>query len=493
MATIKDITTKCKAGEISEAYDIAMQDLYNAPGNVWAQREVGWALYYLIKSDVESNNKEQLFEHLNVLQQLNMLTTANDSMIYENVLWKLAEFIKNLQPENLQSISELFDVIKNFSFVPSKPYSLLLQSALKFDGWNLMDEFIEWWNFDNLSSEDYQQFQMTNGKKLMSLAERTHIAYAKALLKQRELTKIEAYIPVIEELMESHPDMMYPGYFCGKLLLSLGAERQDALAKVIPFVKKKINEFWAWQLLSEIYKDDNVKELACLLRAVHCKTQEAFIGKVRIKLADKYLRQGDKARAKFHIDKVSKCYLEQGWRFPVDLQTLVSQPWLQTVQADGTDSIDYISITDDILYGECQECYAVISYLDLQSKRASLIYGMQKKTMTKFGSWKLRINEGDILKIKYTSDGDDIKVISATKADNNTELDYVKKVNGNIDKRDTNPFAFLRSSSLNCFVSPNLVQKKQLSNGDTVEAIIVYDFNKKKNEWNWSCLSINKI
>ena len=54
MATIKDITAKCKAGEIAEAYEIALLDWNAEPDNAWTQREVGWALYYFIKADVEN-------------------------------------------------------------------------------------------------------------------------------------------------------------------------------------------------------------------------------------------------------------------------------------------------------------------------------------------------------------------------------------------------------------------------------------------------------
>ena len=82
MATIKEITTKCKAGEIAEAYEIALQDWQNSPDDVWTQREVGWALYYYIKNDVESKQKDLLYEHLDKLGELTLLDLNGDRLIY---------------------------------------------------------------------------------------------------------------------------------------------------------------------------------------------------------------------------------------------------------------------------------------------------------------------------------------------------------------------------------------------------------------------------
>ena len=46
MANIKDITTMCKAGQVQEAYELAKTDLAARPADIWAQRAVGWVLYY---------------------------------------------------------------------------------------------------------------------------------------------------------------------------------------------------------------------------------------------------------------------------------------------------------------------------------------------------------------------------------------------------------------------------------------------------------------
>ena len=85
----------CKAGQVQEAYELAKTDLSARPADVWAQRAVGWALYYMIKADSEVGDYAKLLEHIDELKSLEQLTIANDSMIFDNVQFQIANFIKN--------------------------------------------------------------------------------------------------------------------------------------------------------------------------------------------------------------------------------------------------------------------------------------------------------------------------------------------------------------------------------------------------------------
>ena len=62
MATIKEITTMCRNGNVVDAYNLAKADYDAAPQNVWAQREMGWALYYLLKEDLENQSIQEFFD-----------------------------------------------------------------------------------------------------------------------------------------------------------------------------------------------------------------------------------------------------------------------------------------------------------------------------------------------------------------------------------------------------------------------------------------------
>lgn len=490
MATIKEITLKCKAGETAAAYETALQDLNTEPDNIWVQREVGWALYYSIKEDVEKHLEEPLFEHLDKLSELSLLNAHDDAMLFENILWKITEFTKGIQKENFETLTNLFLKMQQFSFLPSRPYTLMLQYIIKFEGWGHMIEFIEWWNINNLLQEDFRQIELENGRKIMSVAERAHISYSKALIRQNDQERIQSFTPKLEALMAAHPDMIYLGYFCGKLLMSQGASREATLEKVLPFIKKKANEFWAWQLMSDIYADDSEKQLACLLRAIHCHTQESFLGKIRIHLADIYIARNDYKRAKHHIDKVYTCYQSQGWNIPAKLQQQTELPWLKTTNADSSDPIAYKSITDELIFSDISEDYAIVTYVDSTSRKAAIIFGLQKRAMIKYGRWGFNPKVGMILKMRHTTENGVLNIMDVEVSDRVPDIPYIKEVSGVVEMHDGKSFAFLHCRHEKHFMSPVIVTKYNIHGNETVKAISAYDFNKKKNMWNWSCISI---
>jgi hypothetical protein len=353
-----------------------------------------------------------------------------------------------------------------------------------------MADFIDWWDLDKLSEEDYSPYVTSNGQTIMSLAERAYIAYSKALLSLNDAERINAFLPKMDELMSQHEEMMYPGYFYGKLLLALGRNTNEALNVVIPFVRRKLTEFWVWQLLADVFVNDEEKQLACLLRAVHCRTSETFLGKVRIKLATLYIRRNQLSYAHHHIDAVTRCYATQGWRLPHQINNWIHESWFATSTPDSQDPLDYMTITNEIICEGAEEAIAVVTYVDPNSRKISMVYGKNRVVSQKL---RFKVNVGDILKIKYVIDGERrIIILTAKKVDLRNNLNYVKSVEGTIDKRSDKDFAFLRSESLRCFISPNIVRKNNLKNGDSVESLIVYDFNKKENSWNWVCVTVKK-
>lgn len=495
MATVKDITSMCKEGQIQEAYNIAIEDLENEPRNVWSHREFGWALYYSIKADADNGNYNQLIEHLNKLKSLDLLTMEQDSMIFDNVLFSIGKYIRNHVFLNDQSapskLSAIFHSLKDYQFNSSKGYSYLLQNYIKFvENWNEIADFFDWWNLDNLTQEDYVPYVTEQGRRLMTLAERAYIANSKALLKHKDRERIEQFLPKLDNLMTDHPEMTYPGYFYGKLLLSLGSNKDEALKVIIPFARKKATEFWVWQLISDVFNSDQEKQLACLLRAVNCRTQESFLPKVRIKLADIYIKKQQYNKARFHIDKVVRCKMEQGQRIPNEISYWLHEQWLNTAQPDGNDNLDYMTITNAILCEGTEEAVAIVTYFDPNSKRVSMIYGYEKRMSQKL---RIRANIGDVLKINYIVEHDGKpKILNAVKDSISSNLQFAKIVEGTVNKREEKAFAFLRTGIQDYFIPPSTVQKCHATNGDVVKALAVYDYNNKKDSWGWVCISINK-
>ena len=132
----------------------------------------------------------------------------------------------------------------------------------------------------------------------------------------------------------------------------------------------------------------------------------------------------------------------------------------------------------------------MVTYVDPNSHKSFVIFGKEKRTVQKF---RFKVHIGKTLKLHYIADKEGrMKVLSSSPVHLPSDLDYAKYIEGMIEKKDDKEFAFLKSGSVNCFVSPSIIRKYNLKNGDKVNSLIVYDYDKKKEAWNWVCVNITK-
>lgn len=486
---IKELGKDCKA---QEAYDLAKADL--EAGQPWGQLTTAWALRYLIEEDSRNGRYNELVAHIDELQSLDQVPDNEVDKIAEGIVFWIGYYAKkNLSETGMDTparLSTLYSKVNKYSFKPGVGYSMLLSGFMRCEKWHELLDFLDWWNLDNLMPEDYSPVQLQNGRSIISLAERAYIAKSKALLRQSDLGKIEEFLPYIDKLMNDHPEMTYPGYFYGKLLLALGSTQEDALKVIVPFAKKKASEFWVWQLISDVFTNDEEKQLACLLRAVNSKTKEDFLVKVRIKLADFYIKREKYDLAKHHIDIATKTYLSHGWPLPYQLESWIHQPWINTTTSSSNETLDYMAITNAILFDGAEEAIAVVTYVDPQSRRAFMVYGYEKRLAQKLNQ---KVLTGDALKIYYVDDPNGKpKILSSTRCSFPNDLNYAKHIEGTVRKINGQNHAYIHFGNEKAFLSADLVNKYKVNDGDSVKCRITYDYDKKREKWNWVCVKIRR-
>lgn len=492
MAGLNQIKELGKAGESQKAYELAKADL--EAGQPWGQLTTAWALRYLIEEDSRNGRYNELVAHIDELQSLDQVPDNEVDKIAEGIVFWIGYYAKkNLSETGMDTparLSTLYSKVNKYSFKPGVGYSMLLSGFMRCEKWHELLDFLDWWNLDNLMPEDYSPVQLQNGRSIISLAERAYIAKSKALLRQSDLGKIEEFLPQIDKLMNDHPEMTYPGYFYGKLLLALGSTQEDALKVIVPFAKKKASEFWVWQLISDVFTNDEEKQLACLLRAVNSKTKEDFLVKVRIKLADFYIKREKYDLAKHHIDIATKTYLSHGWPLPYQLESWIHQPWINTTTSSSNETLDYMAITNAILFDGAEEAIAVVTYVDPQSRRAFMVYGYEKRLAQKLNQ---KVLTGDALKIYYVDDPNGKpKILSSTRCSLPNDLNYAKHIEGTVRKINGQSHAYIHFGNEKAFLSADLVNKYKVNDGDSVKCRITYDYDKKREKWNWVCVKIRR-
>lgn len=494
MLTVRDIIAMCKQGKIIEAYDLAKSDYANMPQDSWTQVGFAWSIYFLLKANIKEQNGTNVFPLLDELYGLDLLSTDNAAMLYDSVLWIIAEYVKKTHDEKV--LDSILLSISRFTFKPSKGYSYLLKVVMGFDKWNHLLDFFEWWNLENLMPEDYQPFEMNNGKKIMSLAEQAYINCSKALLKLNNREMIREFLPQIEKLTDNYPDMTYPGYYCGKLMLATGSGKEDALDAIMPFVRKKQSEFWVWQLLSEINKEEPETQLACLLYASHCKAKEFFLRRIRVKLISILLSKMDFPRAKYHLEKVLDNSKQENINPPIEVQEWLKESWVQNTSADKTDSIDYQTICRKILTRGANESIAIVTYANNEKKNARIVYGERKETMIRTSAMHFKVGKGVLLKVYWLPAEKEDIVVSVEEIKPSKllleNIPYIKVINGVIEKKDSKPFAFIKGERIKCFITPNDVAKNSIRGNEVATVVATLTFNEKKGDWTWVCVSLKK-
>lgn len=496
MATVTEITGMCKAGRLADAYNAAKYDMTITPGNIWSQRGMWWALYYTIKADTEKGNLQDAFAHLDEVATLDLLRLEKDDLTYTNIARMLTNIVKCIPQDRFDLLDKVFAFAQNYIFSPSKEYSYFLKVCCAFNGWNNLVTFVEWWNLDNLMPENYQKFRTAKGKTIISLAESAYIAYSKALLKLADKHKIEAFLPRLERLADEHTDMMYPGYYYAKLIHATSSDTEKALKKVLPLIEKKKSEFWIWQFMSEMYMDDEGMHLASLLRASHCRTEEKFLVKIRSSLLEIYLAKNDFPRAKYQLDKVIECRKAEGWGIHSEQMDLLRSEWYIRTKADASDPIDYMQWTDSIFLRNANESNAVVVYVNNERGQAIVIYAEKKTAVLKPKNIGFEVKQGDLLKVQWKPDEKrGIRILNAKplKVDALQPETYLKAVKGKVAKLEGNNFAFVKAGKQGYYVAPDVVKKCSLENGENVSAIAALNYNKRKDEWKWMCINIERI
>ena len=119
MATIKEITTMCKAGQIQEAYELAKTDLEQFPTALWVHREMAWALNYQMKNDADIGNYQSMITHIDELKALNLLSIPADNILFDNVLFKIAGLIyHHVAPTDVNTPAKLSTISRSLKTTP---------------------------------------------------------------------------------------------------------------------------------------------------------------------------------------------------------------------------------------------------------------------------------------------------------------------------------------------------------------------------------------
>lgn len=502
--SFKEIKELRQAGKLDEALQMAHQALEAEPENIWNKRASAWVYYDYLKKNAQPESFIAFKENLTKIKDLQL--PEDEKMVFDNCAWQIGSLVFGLQKtEHIDygKINELFEIIRDFQFTkPSEAYSFIYKAFHKgYQNWSNYLTFADWWNFDNLRSEDYLKEEF-KGKKMMSIAEQAYIAYSKKLLEGEPLDpfghqrvidkeKIQSFLPILDSLIDKHPDYQYPPYFKAKLLLASGSD-ENVLSAFIPFAKQKRNDFWVWELMAEIFPNDKEIQFACYCKALSLKTPEDFLVKLRQTFSEMLIEKRMYNEAKTEIQKVIATREKHEWKLPNQIVQWTEQEWYKSATSK-KDNLDlyssHLKQAEEILFQDIPEEVIVVEFVNENKSMLNFVKDKRKHGFFNYSGNLTKPQIGDLLKVRFNGDGQDgfYKILTAKKADSNETTDAVKNFEGKIKVVSPQNFGFIED----IFIEPRIIERNKLNNGQQVRGRAILSFNKKKKEWGWKAIIVS--
>lgn len=475
-------------------------------GILWAKRSLAWVYHDFLKKYSTPESYDTFKENLIKLKELNL--PEDEKMVFDSCAWQIGSLIFALQKEekvDFGKINELFEIINDFHFSkPSEAYTFLYKAFHKgYQNWSKYLDFADWWNFENFRSEDYLKEEF-NGKKIMAIVEQAYIAYSKKLLEGEiiekdgfilhgvtDKEKIREFIPKLDNLIEKHPEYQYPAYFKAKLLLASGDD-DNILSSFLPFAKQKRNDFWVWELMSEIFAENKETQFACYCKALSLKTPEDFLVKLRQTFAGLLIEKQLFNEAKTEIEKVIETRSKHEWKISNQISQWTEQDWFKSATADKDNKklyLKHVKKAEEILFQDVPEEVVAVEFINENKNILNFVKNKQKHGFFNYSENLDKPQVGDILKVRFSGDGQNgfYKILSAKLANSAIETEAIKNFEGFLKVITPQNFGFAED----VFIEPKLIQVKNLVNGQAVKGKAILSFNKKKNEWGWKAIEIN--
>ncbi|MFN4915303.1 MAG: DUF7017 domain-containing protein [Sphingomonadales bacterium] len=523
MTTVKELR---KEGKLEEALELANSNMQQEPDNIWNKRALLWVYYDYLKQINETGNIIPFYNYVEKIAAMGI--DADEDIFLEQLTWQIGKMIntavKKMEKDNHYADNYVELMVKAILPIPfhkpSKGFSFLMDCLHKYykDRWNYK-EIMDWAGLENLTEEDFVG-QQYDGRTMMSLGEKVYIAYSKALLKgdvgpdsvpafiegilvrvkspRREPVpypkeELQAVIERLETLSEKYPRMIYFGYYKAKLLLLSGSDKSEIMEELLPFVRKKQDEFWAWDVMADALSDDPDKVLACYCRACLCNSPATMMVSLKEKLAAILLKRALYVQAKTEIDAIVSLKQTQNHRINDRLNGWLTSAWYASAQKLQNNKELYNQFADaanELLYGDSPEQLILVDFVNSDKKMLNFISEDNRVGFFKYERFIKTVKPGDLLHVRFSefSKEGPSKVHTVKHAAERIEdTKFYKVIEGEIKISQDKGFGFVGD----IYVHPSIVSKAGVDNYARVKVIAHRTYSTKKKALDWKVIELN--
>lgn len=501
---LKEIVDLCKSGDAAGAYIETQKQLTANPDDHYARVGAAYSIKAMMENAAAEGDHAEVVRFINEYADLK-LDETDEAEMNNRLAWPVRSYVVgaiNRGQLDFEKAGQLANALKRVNFLkPHRYYSVILDTMLKIRDsktiWPGISAFISWWGLENLLAEDYKRVLLSNGQPVPALAERAYTAALKAFVPEvsvgRLIREAESFIGDLEVLEETHPE--YSGILYQKsLLLKAMGRPSEALAAARAFVRKRPNEYWAWSALGDVADDEEMRA-ACYCRALQCRMNPQFQGKVRYKLAVTMYNLGQMEYARREFEKIAEMYTRNGWHLPGNLEGIMSQQWYQNTVPAMTNRDFYMAFSpraEEYLNNDVAEMPVLISNFNAQKQIAGFVTADRKRGFFSTRKLPMQFANYQICMVRF--DGDisgekGARVVSCRRAEDVEKYKDVlyRQIEAPLGLRPGQSFLFVDD----IYVDGNLMRGMQPDTMCAVTAVLYY--NIKKNSWGWRAVRINPI
>jgi len=463
--TFRVITDLRKAGKLSEAWEVGSAEVKKDPNNSYLKGAFFWVCYDYIKQVQESIKDRAVVNNGNYKPNQGELDRINYLM--DCIIWL------NIPAGGFEYRSLLLVFQKNMECIP-KLVLLLVKHR------------------DSLFEKDDKSPYLGEKGESPSLMLNFARKVAKAWMLYEEVKQIN-----IDQLLlifnqtrkeiEDKDNLIWLDYDEAKCLIIAGRTEQ-ARDFVVPVLRKKQTESWAWGALAATYRgQDNDVAIILLAQGLCHVHDEKFALPLLKGIAPLLASKGFVKEASMCVVRAKNCYLNSGWAIKQDLEKLIHQTWFDSdvnidvlgdfLQEKSQGALDY-------LYGATEECVAVVMNVH-QSGKGFHVYRDQKhRYSVRLGLFRSKKipKAGEYVRLKISAE-DDVIAAESCAAEEMKDLGYIEGCIRITHKG----FGFVDDT----FVPASLVVNG--IDGQSVKVLRILDFDKAKNKLGWKALAVEVI
>lgn len=463
----RTVTNLRKSGQLQEAWNVGFQALESNPQDAYLKGALFWVCYEFLKQQQErithrasssGNHRPTDFEFEqieNLLQTIMNLDIPTGGLEYKMLL---VQFRKNLE------------------WFPTLIHCVLrLQGAL----------------FDHESKQPFRAEKGEVPSLMLSSTRQIASAWLRAHKHwQIDLQRVVELISLTKSAVADTKHLVWLDYDYAKCLIVTG-QFEQARALILPILRKKTKESWAWGALAATYRSQDkalaIKFFAKGIVSAHDVTFSLRLLNGIVPLLVEHQRT---AEASMCVKTALVTYQSNGWKVKPELAQLSQSAWYDDT-VDQSQLNAYLnsicSDATDYLHGPVTKVKGLVENIHKSGKGFHVFVNKSTSHTVRMGAHKAKIKPevGSYVELSLSQKEGEVEVV-ASEPCQDVSIDDVSYIEGEL-RIAPKGFGFVEDTFIPPFVISDIPEQSQ------VKALRVMTWDKVKSRYSWKAIKLTRV